>query len=182
MSRAVGLGLPMFLGILGGTPEHWAQYGRAYRAAWDQTGHPAERADIAVAVHGFVAESDARARSVYLEHEHRMKAEGLAELGRPAPSPADRAVTYGPDGMVFVGSPDEITDRILHLHRTARPHLPDPPGGRRGHAPTRLPLRHRTPWHESAPADPRRAGATVAWSYPCDGGHLPSPAASRSDI
>ena len=29
--RAVELGLPMFLGILGGTPEHWAQYGRAYR-------------------------------------------------------------------------------------------------------------------------------------------------------
>lgn len=106
----------MFLGILGGTPEHWARYGHAYRAAWAQAGHPAERADIAVAVHGFVAESDARARSVYLDHEHRMMAEGMAELGRPAPSRADRAATYGPDGMVFVGSPDEITDRILHLH------------------------------------------------------------------
>ncbi|KQW01438.1 LLM class flavin-dependent oxidoreductase [Streptomyces sp. Root369] len=116
VSRAVELGLPMFLGILGGTPEHWAQYARAYRAAWDQAGHPAEGADIAVAVHGFVAESDARARAVYLEHEHRMMAEGLAELGRPAPSRADRAATYGPDGMVFVGSPDEVTDRILHLH------------------------------------------------------------------
>ncbi|WP_405553546.1 LLM class flavin-dependent oxidoreductase [Streptomyces canus] len=114
--RAVELGLPMFLGILGGTPEHWARYGHAYRAAWTQAGHPAEQADIAVAVHGFVAESDARARSVYLEHEHRMMAEGMAELGRPAPSRADRAATYGPDGMVFVGSPEEITDRILHLH------------------------------------------------------------------
>ena len=29
--RAVELGLPMFLGILGGTPQHWAQYGHAYR-------------------------------------------------------------------------------------------------------------------------------------------------------
>ncbi|WP_373559223.1 LLM class flavin-dependent oxidoreductase [Streptomyces sp. SA15] len=116
VSRAVELGLPMFLGILGGTPEHWARYGHAYRAAWDEAGHPAEQADIAVAVHGFVAESDAQARSTYLEHEHRMMAEGLAELGRPAPSPADRAAQYGPDGMVFVGSPDEITDRILHLH------------------------------------------------------------------
>jgi len=26
--RAVELGVPMFLGILGGTPEHWAQYGK----------------------------------------------------------------------------------------------------------------------------------------------------------
>ena len=48
--RAVELGLPMFLGILGGTPEHWAQYGRAYREAWAQAGHPAEDGRIAVAV------------------------------------------------------------------------------------------------------------------------------------
>ncbi|MBA4863024.1 LLM class flavin-dependent oxidoreductase [Streptomyces sp. PSKA54] len=114
--RAVELGLPMFLGILGGTPEHWARYGHAYRAAWAQAGHPAEQADIAVAVHGFVAESGTQARSTYLEYEHRMMAEGSAELGRPAPSRADRAAAYGPDGMVFVGSPDEIADRILHLH------------------------------------------------------------------
>lgn len=114
--RAVELGLPMFLGVLGGTPEHWAQYGHAYRAAWAEAGHPAERADIAVAVHGFVAESGTQARSTYLEYEHRMMAEGLAELGRPAPSRAERATTYGPDGMVFVGSPDEVADRILHLH------------------------------------------------------------------
>ncbi|MCX5366862.1 LLM class flavin-dependent oxidoreductase [Streptomyces sp. NBC_00124] len=114
--RAVELGLPMFLGILGGTPEHWARYGHAYRAAWAEAGHPAERADIAVAVHGFVAESGPQARSTYLEYEHRMMAEGMAELGRPAPSRADRAEAVEPGGMVFAGSPDEIADRILHLH------------------------------------------------------------------
>jgi hypothetical protein len=32
----------MFLGILGGTPEHWAQYGRAYPQAWAEVGHSAE--------------------------------------------------------------------------------------------------------------------------------------------
>ncbi|MEU1347670.1 LLM class flavin-dependent oxidoreductase [Streptomyces sp. NPDC005795] len=114
--RAVELGLPMFLGILGGTPEHWAQYGHAYRAAWEEAGHPAEQADIAVAVHGFVADTGEHARATYLEYEHRMMAEGMAELGRPAPQRADRAAAFGPDGMVFVGSPDEIADRILHLH------------------------------------------------------------------
>ncbi|MET7474260.1 LLM class flavin-dependent oxidoreductase [Streptomyces sp. NPDC005648] len=114
--RAVELGLPMFLGVLGGTPGHWARYGHAYREAWAASGHPAERAEIAVSAHGFVAGSDVQARSTYLEYEHRMMAEGLAELGRPAPSRADRAANYGPGGMVFVGDPDEIADRILHLH------------------------------------------------------------------
>jgi alkanesulfonate monooxygenase SsuD/methylene tetrahydromethanopterin reductase-like flavin-dependent oxidoreductase (luciferase family) len=113
--RAVELGLPMFLGILGGTPEHWAQYGTAYRDAWAQAGH-VNRADIAVAVHGFVTDSGAQARSTYLEYEYRMMAEGLAELGRMPPPPADRAAAYNAGGMVFVGSPNEIADRILHLH------------------------------------------------------------------
>lgn len=40
----------------------------------------------------------------------------MAELGRPAPSRAERAAALEPGGMVFVGSPDEIAERILHLH------------------------------------------------------------------
>ena len=114
--RAVELGLPMFLGILGGPPEHWAQYGHAYRAAWAQAGHPAANADIAVAVHGFVAENDRHAKATYLEHELRMFETGSAEIGRPMRAPVDRAANYEPGGMVFVGGPDEVADRILDLH------------------------------------------------------------------
>jgi alkanesulfonate monooxygenase SsuD/methylene tetrahydromethanopterin reductase-like flavin-dependent oxidoreductase (luciferase family) len=115
--RAAEAGLPMFLGILGGTPEHWAQYGHAYREAWAQAGHPADQADIAVAVHGFVADTGAQARSTYLEYEHCMMAEGAAELGRPVPPRDARTAALEPGGMVFAGGPDEIADRILHLHR-----------------------------------------------------------------
>ena len=114
--RAVELGLPMFLGILGGTPEHWAQYGHAYRQAWAQVGHPVEAADIAVAVHGFVGEDDREAKSTYLEHELNMFATGAAEVGRPPMAPPGRAAQLEPGGMVFAGGPDEIADRILHLH------------------------------------------------------------------
>src|SRR2546421_8821348 len=70
--RAVELGLPMFLGILGGTPQHWAQYGRAYREGWARAGHAAKAADIAVAVHGFVSDNDRQAKAIYLDHETRM--------------------------------------------------------------------------------------------------------------
>ncbi|MFE5395976.1 LLM class flavin-dependent oxidoreductase [Streptomyces sp. NPDC056568] len=115
--RAVELGLPMFLGVLGGTPEHWAQYGHAYRNAWTQAGHPADQADIAIAVHGYVADNSQNARVTYLDHEHRMMTDGMAEIGRPAPPRTDRAAALGPGGMVFAGSPNEIADRILHLHR-----------------------------------------------------------------
>jgi alkanesulfonate monooxygenase SsuD/methylene tetrahydromethanopterin reductase-like flavin-dependent oxidoreductase (luciferase family) len=114
--RAVGYGLPLFLGILGGTPEYWAQYGHAYRSAWAEVGHPDDAADIAVAVHGFVADDDAIAKATYLDFESRMFEEGMAELGRPAPPRGARAAEYERGRMVFVGGPNEVADRILHLH------------------------------------------------------------------
>jgi alkanesulfonate monooxygenase SsuD/methylene tetrahydromethanopterin reductase-like flavin-dependent oxidoreductase (luciferase family) len=114
--RAVELGLPMFLGILGGTPEHWGQYGRAYREAWEHAGHPVDGADIAVAAHGFVAEDDALAKATFLDYESVMFEEGLAELGRTPPPRSARAAEYEPGGMVFAGGPNEVADRILHLH------------------------------------------------------------------
>ena len=106
----------MFLGILGGTPEYWAQYGHAYHQAWAQVGHPPTAADIAVAVHGFVADDDRQANATYLEHETRMFQTGMAEIGRPGQPPSDRAATYEPGGMVFVGGPNQVADRILALH------------------------------------------------------------------
>jgi alkanesulfonate monooxygenase SsuD/methylene tetrahydromethanopterin reductase-like flavin-dependent oxidoreductase (luciferase family) len=114
--RAAELGVPMFLGILGGTPEHWAQYGHAYRDAWVSAGHPTEAADVAVAVHGFVAENDREAKATYLEHELRMFQTGSAEIGRPMRAPSGRAADLE-RGMVFAGGPDEVADRILHLHK-----------------------------------------------------------------
>jgi alkanesulfonate monooxygenase SsuD/methylene tetrahydromethanopterin reductase-like flavin-dependent oxidoreductase (luciferase family) len=106
----------MFLGVLGGTGQYWAQSGHAYRAAWLEAGHPAEAADIAVAMHGFVADSDAQARETFLEYEGRMFEEGMAELGRTAAPRSSRAAAYDRGGMVFVGSPNEIADRTLDLH------------------------------------------------------------------
>ena len=117
VQRAVELGLPMFLGILGGTPEHWAQYGHAYRSGWAGSGHPSDGGDIAVAVHGFIAEDDRKAKATYLEHEIRMFQTGSAEIGRPMQmEPAARANDLNVGGMVFAGGPNEIAERILHLH------------------------------------------------------------------
>lgn len=106
----------MFLGILGGSPEHWAQYGRTYREAWTKVGYPVEAADIAVAVHGFVGENDREAKATYLEHETRMFQTGSAEIGRPMRAPVGRERDLEPSGMVFAGGSNEVADRILNLH------------------------------------------------------------------
>lgn len=115
--RAVELGLPMFIGVLGGTPEHWAQYAHAYRNAWAQTSHAPEGAKVAVAVHGFVGPGNAAAKATYLKHEEIMMRTGAAEAGRPPMNIPGRERDVAPGGMVFTGSPDEITERILGLHQ-----------------------------------------------------------------
>jgi len=90
--------------------------GRAYRDAWAQVGHPADAADIAVAVHGFVGDDDRQAKATYLEHELLMFTTGAAEIGRPPMAPPGRDAQLEPGGMVFAGGLDEVADRILQLH------------------------------------------------------------------
>jgi hypothetical protein len=46
VDRAAQLEVPMFLGILGGTPEHWGQYCHAYWDAWLKAGHPVDAVDL----------------------------------------------------------------------------------------------------------------------------------------
>jgi alkanesulfonate monooxygenase SsuD/methylene tetrahydromethanopterin reductase-like flavin-dependent oxidoreductase (luciferase family) len=113
--RAAESGVPMFLGILGGSPEHWSQYGRAYRDAWLEAGHSEGDADVAVAVHGFVGENDREAKEIYLQHEAEMFKTGSAEIGRPMRVPAGRKADLE-HGMVFAGGPEGVAERIIHLH------------------------------------------------------------------
>src|SRR5215212_9008654 len=47
----------------------------------------------------------------------RMFTTGVAEIGRAALPPTGRGSNYEPGGMVFAGGPNEIADRILHLHQ-----------------------------------------------------------------
>jgi alkanesulfonate monooxygenase SsuD/methylene tetrahydromethanopterin reductase-like flavin-dependent oxidoreductase (luciferase family) len=162
VGRAVQLGVPLFLGILGGTPEHWAQYGHAYRNAWAQAGHATDAADIAVAVHGFVGEDNRTAKATYLEHELRMFATGAAEVGRPADGTlrtraAARAWRHGLRRQRRRGHrPDPAPAQ------PARPHPAHPPDGRRRHAARHLPQGHRAARHRRAA--PAAQGARLTGS------------------
>jgi len=68
-------------------------------------------------VHGFVAADDRQAKATYLEHEMRIFATRAAEAGRAPMAHTGREANYEPGGMVFAGGPNEIADRILHLHQ-----------------------------------------------------------------
>ncbi len=48
-----------------------------------------------------------------------MMREGMADIGRSGSGPpaAARARDLEPGGMVFAGGPEEVAERILHLHK-----------------------------------------------------------------
>ena len=77
--RAAQLEVPMFLGILGSTPEHCVQYCHAYRGCMAKGRAFCGCKWSSVAVHGFVGDKDREAKKTYLEHEIKLFQTGSAE-------------------------------------------------------------------------------------------------------
>ena len=70
---------------------------------------------VAIALHGFVGENHNEARRLYLQYEAEMFKTGSTEIGRLMSAPAGREADLK-HGMVFAGGPNEVADRITHLH------------------------------------------------------------------
>lgn len=114
--RAGKLGLPVSYGIIGGNPSRFAPLVQAYRGAAEMSGAPADQIKVSVANPGFVAEDGGDARDRWWPEWHRtMELIGERRGFAPPPRSAyDRDVS--PQGALFVGSPEEIAERIVALH------------------------------------------------------------------
>jgi alkanesulfonate monooxygenase SsuD/methylene tetrahydromethanopterin reductase-like flavin-dependent oxidoreductase (luciferase family) len=110
--RAGMLGIPIAYGILSGVAQHWRQLADLYRDAARRANHPPEQLDISVAAHGFVATDGKWAKEKFRTHE------GVAmSRGGAAPDPSFFEQRYAPGGMVFVGDPNEVADRLIAFQR-----------------------------------------------------------------
>ena len=114
--RAARYGLPLVVAIIGGEPLRFASLVDLYRRALQHYGSPA---DLPVAVHspGYIADSDEQAREEYWPHFSAM----MARIGRErgwAPMTRDQfEATAGPDGALYVGSPDTVAEKIVRVSR-----------------------------------------------------------------
>jgi probable LLM family oxidoreductase len=108
--RAAHYGLPLMLAIIGGAPVRFAPLADLYRRALDQFG--AEPQPIGAHSPGHVAETDERAREELWPHYEVMQARIGAERGWGPASRAQFEHDAGPDGALFVGSPDTVAKKI----------------------------------------------------------------------
>ncbi len=113
--RAGQLGLPMALGIIGGMPERFAPMVEIFRESARQAGHEPPR--LSINSHGFIADdSKAAADQAFGPFKATMDRIGR-ERGWPPMSREAFEASRSLRGANFIGSPDEVIEKILFQHR-----------------------------------------------------------------
>jgi len=114
--RAAGLGLPMALAIIGGAPERFAPLVQLYRQAAVRAGHDPAQLPVSINSHGFLADSSQQAAdSSFPATSAAMNRIGR-ERGWAPMTRADFDAQRTLRGAFAVGSPDEVTEKILFQH------------------------------------------------------------------
>jgi probable LLM family oxidoreductase len=118
--RAGALGLPMALAIIGGAPERFRPLVELYREAAARAGHDPDRLAVSINSHGFIAD-DARQAA---EDAFGPFAEVMNRIGRERGwGPYTRAQFDAEctlRGALFVGSPQEVVEKILFQYELFR--------------------------------------------------------------
>ena len=113
--RAARHGLPLMLAIIGGEPLRFVPLVELYHRALEQFGH----AGRPVGAHcpGYVAATDEQAREEAWPHYAAMMDRIGRERGWPPQSRAQFEAQAGPNGALFVGSPETVAAKIITVVR-----------------------------------------------------------------
>ena len=113
--RAARYGLPLVIAIIGGPAERFAPFADLYRRAREE----AERDELPVAVHspGHVADTDEQALEQAWPHYKAMHDRIGGERGWGPMSRAEFDAQTGPQGALYVGSPETVARKIAGTAR-----------------------------------------------------------------
>lgn len=114
--RAATLGLPLALGIIGGSPEQFVPLVELYRESARRAGHDPATLPVSINSHGFVADSSREAADEAFPPYAATMGRIGRERGWPPPSRARFDAEISPRGAVLVGDPQEVTEKILREH------------------------------------------------------------------
>lgn len=117
VARAGALGLPLALAIIGGEPHRFAPLFNLYRQSGERTGVDPSLLKTSINVHGFIHETDQSAADIFYEPQ----AVVMNRIGRERGwGPTNRAhfdASRGPQGALFVGSPETVAEKIIAHHK-----------------------------------------------------------------
>jgi probable LLM family oxidoreductase len=113
--RAARYRLPLTLAIIGGSPRRFRPFVDLYHQALDSFGCP--RLPIAVHSPGHVAATDDDAKAELWPHYEGMINRIGGERGWPPTTQAQFEREAGPDGSLYVGSPESVAAKIASTGR-----------------------------------------------------------------
>src|SRR6202795_659474 len=111
--RAGMLGLPLMVAIIGGETRRFRPFVDLYREAGRAAGHSPDRLKVGVHSLGYVAATTQEAADDFFPGYARAFTDVGKERGWPAVTRADFDAQRGPRGALLVGSPDEVTEKII---------------------------------------------------------------------
>ena len=113
--RAGSLGLPMALAIIGGDPIRFAPFADLYMQSGARAGHAPETLKLSINGHGFIADTKQAAMDAFFP----TYAEAMTRIGRergwPPLTRAQFENGVGPEGHLFIGTPDDVIAKIKRL-------------------------------------------------------------------
>lgn len=114
--RAANHRLPLMLAIIGGDPARFAPLVDLYRRTLDELG--ADRLPVGVHSPGHIAATDEQARAELYPHFKANRDRIGAERGWPPMGRAEFEREAGPDGSLYVGSPETVARKIARTVST----------------------------------------------------------------
>jgi probable LLM family oxidoreductase len=108
--RAAYYGFDLMLAIIGGDPVRFTPFVELYERATSELGRPMQR--IGVHAPGHVARTDEQAREEIWPHFLAQRTKIGGERGWPPPTRAQFERESGPNGALFVGSPETVAEKI----------------------------------------------------------------------
>jgi probable LLM family oxidoreductase len=115
--RAAKYNLPLMLAIIGGSPQRFAPYTQLYHRGLTQFGYP-DTQPIGAHSPGHVAATDEQAQEDLWPHYQAMMTRIGGERGWPPVTRAHFDGEAGPDGALYVGSPETVAKKIVSTVRT----------------------------------------------------------------
>lgn len=114
--RAAALGIPLALAIIGGRPRQFVSLVQLYREAARRAGHQPEKLALSVNGHGFIADTAQDALNLsFPTFKATMDRIGRERGWRPI-SRLQYEQGTALEGANFVGSPQQIIEKILYQH------------------------------------------------------------------
>lgn len=114
--RAGRLGLPMALGLIGGTIDHAKRLIELYRAAGRDAGHQADKLSVGVTSHMYVGDTTEQALADFYPYYSRYLSPATnGGRGFHVDLPTMRTLAAR-RGALMVGGPTQIAEKILDLH------------------------------------------------------------------